>query len=162
MRALPASSLLRLLLLGLPLAATGCFAAGPMPWQTSIASTAPRLFAGAGCSLWQGSVSGNDPSVGAELELCPVGDDSAAVHGRIQLTSESSGWSVRAVEGHIEPDGTVLLREVRFDVSEPEFGWMFCLVDRYELRPVGPERLSGHYDSRACKDHARVDLVRSP
>src|SRR6185503_937831 len=98
---------LHALLLALPLAATGCcFASGPMPWQSG-AAAAPPLVAGPGCMLWQGSVSGNDPSVGAELELCAADGDDGAVRGRMQLTSASSGVSIREVEGRMEPDGVV-------------------------------------------------------
>jgi len=55
----------------------------------------------------------------------------------------------------------VRLRDVRFEVSEPELGWRFCLIDHYKLRPIGRERLSGRYDSSACNDHASVELLRA-
>jgi hypothetical protein len=95
-----------------------------------------------------------------ELELCPVEPEGSNVVGRVQFTSERSGWSVREARGSIRPDGTLDLREHRFDVDEPNFGWMFCLIDEYELRREGERGASGTYESRACADRAKVRLMR--
>ena len=118
------------------------------------------LVARRGCSLWTGSVQGNDPYAHMELELCRTEPGSDAVMGRVQFVSERSGWSVREVEGAFTEDGLLELHEYQFDVYEPSFGWMFCLIGDYELKPAGERRLDGHYESKACSDRAKVKLVR--
>jgi hypothetical protein len=121
---------------------------------------APPLVSHPGCSLWSGTISGNDPEAHIELEICPLEPGSREVMGRVQFTSERSGWSVREVEGAFTDDGLLELHEWQFDVYAPEFGWMFCLIDDYELRRSGPRKMVGSYESKACDDRAKVKLVR--
>jgi len=137
------------------LGSVGCL--GTLPG----AADAPPLIVRPGCSLWTGTVKGNDPNVAVQLELCPYGAENTEVAGRIQFTSPRSGWSVREIEGGVTPDGLLVLRELQFDVAAPEYGWMFCLVDRYEIEGAGPDSLTGRYDSKACSDHGKIDLVRA-
>jgi hypothetical protein len=145
-------------LLLLSLGATGCYAEA-VPWQATKAGLAEPLVARAGCTMWHGRLSGNDPNVVADLELCRLGDGDEVV-GRVQYRSDASGHSIRELRGGFEPNGALVMKETRFERYEPELFWTFCLVDRYELQPRGDARLVGHYDSKSCHDHARIDLVR--
>lgn len=126
-----------------------------------ISASVPALEARVGCSLWAGRARGND-SVRLELELCPAARGGELVVGRVQMTSPRSGWSVRRVGGKMEEDGTLRLHDVDMTVDDPELGWMFCLVDDYELArdPERTGRVSGYYTSRSCDDHATVRLWR--
>lgn len=121
---------------------------------------APELVARPGCSLWTGTIHGNDPEARMDLELCRVAPGSPEVMGRVQLSSPRSGWSVREVEGAVEDDGTLALHDFQFDVYQPELGWMFCLIDEYELRRTGPRGATGTYESKECSDRAKIKLRR--
>lgn len=123
------------------------------------ATRPPPLAPAPACELWEGTVSGNDPSVLVHARLCPAGDH---VTGVLQWSSLRSGWNVRDIEGTWSPDHTALtLRDLRVTESRPQPGWRFCTVDRYDLRAVGLDVLTGSYVSRACDDHAQVELRRS-
>jgi hypothetical protein len=87
--------------------------------------------------------------------LCQEGEN---VTGEMQWSSLVSGWSVRPVEGSWNGD-TLVMRDLRLSENRPQPGWMFCTVDRWELRRTG-NRLEGTYDSAACRDHATVWLER--
>jgi len=153
---LPSIHLLSLALAAAAISTVGCTGMSGMGGPANVAS----LVARPGCSLWSGTSRGNDPLAHIELELCRVEPRSREVMGRVQLKSERSGWSVREVEGAFGEDGTLELHEYQFDVNAPEFGWMFCLIDEYELRPSGSRGMVGHYESKACSDRAKVKLVR--
>lgn len=107
------------------------------------------------CELYRGTASGNSDAL-IELRLCPL--DGGAVQGTHQWSSETSGWSQRAVEGRWEGDRFVA-REVRFIENRPAEGWRFCLIDRYELTRAG-DRLAGTFVSEACTDRGTFDLTR--
>lgn len=120
----------------------------------------PPLPAQAGCELWIGDASGNDPTVRLNARLCPAGD--GRVTGLMQWSSLRSGWNVREVDGAWTPGGArLVMRDVRITEERPNPGWRFCAVDRWELARVGDE-LRGEYRSQACSDHARVTLRRVP
>lgn len=114
-----------------------------------------ELPAQAGCERWKGGSSGNDPSARLMFVLCQEGQN---VTGEMQWSSLVSGWSVRPIEGSWNGD-TLVMRDLRLSENRPEPGWMFCTVDRWELRRAG-NRLEGTYDSAACRDHATVWLER--
>src|SRR5438874_2562290 len=101
-------------LLAVSLGSAGCTGLFP------VAAEAPTLSARPGCSLWNGTIKGNDPNAGIELELCPIAPDGARIAGRVQFKSTRSGWSVREVEGTFSEEGVLTMRETQFDVSEPE------------------------------------------
>lgn len=116
----------------------------------------PALVHQEGCELWRGTVSGNDPSVLAELRLCPSAGNTLV--GKLQWSSTTSGYSIREVTGtktgtHYE------LHDTAFAQYRPAPGWRFCLVDRYQLDQRG-DHLDGTYLASACTDHARVTLTR--
>jgi MYXO-CTERM domain-containing protein len=108
----------------------------------------------AGCELWLGDASGNDPTVRLQMRLCPEGD---GLRGEVQWSSLRSGWSVRAVSGRREGD-SVELRDDRIVEERPEPGWVFCTVDRWSLARRG-DRMDGRYTSAACQDSASVRLT---
>ncbi len=118
----------------------------------------PPLQAEAGCELWRGKFSGNDPSVMVEARLCS--DQRGRVTGVVQWSSLKSGYNLREVEGLRAPNGDVSLYDVRFREYHPKFSWTFCLIDRYTLAREGEERLVGSYVSQSCHDNAQVDLTR--
>jgi len=110
-----------------------------------------------GCELWVGTASGNDPSVLVELHICPQG---SGVAGHLQWSSTRSGWNRRAVQGAWEGGTLLSLSDLRLVENRPLGSWYFCLIDSYELRRVGPDRLAGSYRSVACRDNARMNLRR--
>lgn len=108
------------------------------------------------CTLWVGTIRGNDPHVIATLRLC---EDGARVTGELQWTSASSGTNVRAVEGAWSADhGRLVMRDTHLVRQSPVPGWRFCLVTRYDLALASTGHLAGFYDAPACEDHARVEL----
>lgn len=126
--------------------------------STSVAEARPPLLPErAGCELWLGEAHGNDPGVRINLRLCP--GEGASLTGELQWSGEESGWNVRAVEGTRTGD-QIRLRDVRIVEERPEPGWRFCTIERYELRAVGSDRLSGRYVSTSCDDQATVELRR--
>ncbi len=116
----------------------------------------PPLEPRASCSLWKGTASGNDPSVQIELELC---GEAGALRGRVQWSSTRSGSNVRTIRGERDAEG-LHLRDSAMTASNPAPGWRFCLIDRYDLRVVSPDRLVGRYRSVACRDAATLTLER--
>jgi len=118
----------------------------------------PPLQAAAGCELWRGTFSGNDPSVMVEARLCS--DQQGHVSGLVQWSSLRSGYNLREIEGLRASDGNFSLYDKSFREYHPRFGWRFCLIDRYSLTREGAERLVGSYVSHACQDDAQVDLNR--
>ncbi len=120
----------------------------------------PPLPGEEGCELWRGGASGNDPTVLVEVSLCGAGD--GRITGRLQWSSLRSGWNLRRIEGRWSTDGRrqLSLRDVEILEERPEPGWMFCVIDRYDLTPVRPGRLEGSYVSRRCDDHASIWLER--
>lgn len=108
------------------------------------------------CTHWQGTVSGNDPSVRVTVMLCPVGQ--GRVTGTLVWESERSGTNTRALDGS-QSGKAFTLRDVRLD-GNPKNGWRFCKIDRYALGLVGDDKLEGTYHSSACNDTAKVELTR--
>ena len=133
-------------------------------WKVAAAGDyPPELDAGGPeCTLWRGTVSGNDSTVRMMFRLCPSGGDE--VTGTGQWSSKVSGYNVRRLSGRWLDQGKRLeLRDEAVIEQHPEPGWRFCTIDRYELTRSGNE-LTGTYDSRACDDHAtvKVTLVGDP
>jgi len=125
--------------------------------SASVAEARPPLLPErAGCELWLGEAHGND-GVRINLRLCP--GEGGSLTGELQWSGEESGWNVRAVEG-TRAGAQIRLRDVRIVEERPEPGWRFCTIERYELRAVGSNRLSGRYVSTSCNDHATVELRR--
>ncbi len=127
----------------------------------SFASIAPvpqptELPAKTGCLDWQGTASGNDPSVVVRLQVC---GDGTQVRGTFQWSSQRSGWNRRSVEGTRGTAGFTL-RDTALIEDRPADGWRFCLIDSYQLTASGDE-LVGTYDSAACADHATLTLRRT-
>ena len=116
----------------------------------------PLLEGQSGCEDWQGTASGNDPSVRLHLQLCAA--EAGRVRGRVQWSSLESGWNVREVEGRWTAS-RLQLSDVRLSESHPNPGWRFCVIDRWRLERQG-DRLQGEYVSEACRDRARVHLER--
>lgn len=109
------------------------------------------------CTLWKGTVSGNDKTVRMMFRLCPSGGDD--VSGTGQWSSKVSGYNVRKLSGRWLDGGKRLeLRDEAVIEQHPEPGWQFCAIDRYDLTRSGNE-LTGTYDSRACNDHATVNVT---
>ena len=108
------------------------------------------------CTHWQGTVSGNDPSVRVTAILCPAGD--RRVTGTLVWESERSGTNTRTLVG-VQSGRSFALRDVTLD-GNPKNGWRFCKIDRYELELVGDDKLEGRYHSSACNDDAAVKLQR--
>lgn len=109
------------------------------------------------CALYRGAASGNDDAMDMKLALCPAAE---GMVGWVELSSRSSGWSLRDVVGAVGPDGRLTLKDVRFVESYPSDEWEFCLVDRYELHQVDAASVEGSYDSRSCDDRATLSLRR--
>jgi hypothetical protein len=84
----------------------------------------PPLQAEAGCELWRGKFSGNDPSVMVEARLCS--DQQGRVTGVVQWSSLKSGYNLREVEGLRAPNGDFSLYDVRFREYHPKFWWTFA------------------------------------
>ncbi len=129
----------------------------PTLWASVAEARPPLLPERAGCELWLGEAHGNDPGVRINLRLCPREGD--ALTGELQWSGQESGWNVRAVEGTRTGD-QIRLRDVRIVEERPEPGWRFCTIERYELRAVGSDRLSGRYVSTSCNDQATLELRR--
>ena len=111
----------------------------------------------AGCELWAGLASGNDPSMWVEFRLCP-GEEHEIV-GAVQFSSLISGWSIREIVGSRRIDGGFVLQELSFLEQRPAEHWMFCLVDEYQLSHVNANRLEGTYRAEGC-DSGTVTLDR--
>lgn len=108
------------------------------------------------CTHWQGTVSGNDPSVRITGTLCPVGDH--RITGTLVWDSDRSGTNTRALTG-VQSGKAFALEDVNL-AGNPKPGWRFCKIDRYELELVGDEKLEGRYHSSGCNDDATVRLQR--
>lgn len=109
------------------------------------------------CTLWKGTVSGNDKTVRMMFRLCPAGGDD--VSGTGQWSSKVSGYNVRRLSGRwLEQGKRLELRDEAVVEQHPEPGWQFCAIDRYDLVRTGND-LTGTYDSRACNDHATVKVT---
>jgi hypothetical protein len=107
------------------------------------------------CSRWEGTVSGNDPSVKVAATLC---EQDGKVTGTLQWTSDRSGTSTRALEG-TRNGAAVVLRDTALS-GTPNPGWRFCRIDQYNLAGAGTDRLSGTYLSKPCHDRATIELRR--
>jgi len=115
--------------------------------------------AGSVTGHWRGTISGNDPSVTADVSLA---QDGPRVTGLLVWTSPNSGRSHRRVAGFLDPDRHLLmLRDVEMPVAQASGSWRFCPVDYYLLDFQGDE-LTGSYWSTPCNDRARVRLHRAP
>lgn len=118
----------------------------------------PPLSRTARCEVWAGTVSGNDPTAQASMQVCA--DDGARVRGVFLWSSLQSGWDRRAFEGEWSADGqTLTLRDTHMIESHPMNGWMLCTADRYDLRRVVPTRLEGSYLSAGCGDRGTLSLA---
>lgn len=111
----------------------------------------------AGCELWAGLASGNDPSMWVEFRLCP-GEENEVL-GAVQFSSLISGWSIREITGSRRIDGGYVLQEISFLEQLPAGHWYFCLVDEYQLSLVNANRLEGTYRAEGC-DSGTVALDR--
>ncbi len=110
------------------------------------------------CELWRGQARGNDPSQVIEMVLCVDGRN---VRGTFQTSSLNSGWSKRTFVGTvIEPGQRMALREVEFLDNRPNSGWMFCLIDQYDLRFTSQIHLESDYHSTACRDDGHISADR--
>jgi hypothetical protein len=107
------------------------------------------------CSRWQGSVSGNDPSVHVTASLC---EKDGHITGTLAWKSDKSGTSTRALDGMRSKDAVVLHDTAMSGTPNP--GWRFCLIDKYELTGAGSDTLSGTYQSKRCRDVATIELHR--
>jgi hypothetical protein len=110
------------------------------------------------CTRWEGTVSGNDPSVAVTATLCEIGDH--RVRGTLIWRSTLSGSNTRKVVGAWS-SRVLSLRDVEL-TGKPNPGWMFCKVDRYTLSAQDDDHLSGTYHSSACSDDATIQLSRVP
>jgi hypothetical protein len=108
------------------------------------------------CTHWQGTVSGNDPSVRITAILCPGANN--RVTGTLVWESKRSGTNTRALDG-TRSGATFTLRDVAL-AGNPNPGWQFCKIDRYTLTLSGDSQLAGTYHSSACSDDATVKLER--
>jgi hypothetical protein len=108
------------------------------------------------CTHWQGTVSGNDPSVRVTVILCPLADH--RVTGTLVWESKQSGTNTRTLDG-TQSGKSFTLRDLTLD-GNPTPGWRFCKIDRYALALVGDAKLEGTYHSSACNDDATVKLQR--
>jgi hypothetical protein len=122
------------------------------PWRP------PALQPSATCDVYTGMGSGNDKTQLVEMRICD--DGGGHLSGQAQYSGESSGWSVRSLEGAWNDAGDALvLRELAIVDQRPSPGWRFCTIDRYDLARVpGTTSLAGTYDSAACHDHARLSF----
>lgn len=110
------------------------------------------------CEVWEGTISGNDPTAQASMQVCRV--NGPRVSGVFLWSSLQSGWDRRAFEGEWSADGlTLTLRDTRMIESHPMNGWMLCTADRYILRRTVPSRLDGTYDSAGCNDSGTLSLA---
>ncbi|MBS2015651.1 MAG: hypothetical protein JST00_22375 [Deltaproteobacteria bacterium] len=135
----------------------GALAIVTLSTRASATAYPPELDGGADCTLWRGTVSGNDPTVRMMFRLCPAGGDDVAGTG--QWSSKVSGYNVRRLSGRWLDRGARLeLHDEAVVEEHPEPGWRFCTIDRYDLRRSGDE-LVGTYDSRACNDHATIKVA---
>lgn len=110
------------------------------------------------CTRWEGTVSGNDPSVAVTATLCEIGDH--RVRGTLVWQSKLSGSNTRTVVG-VWSRRMLSLRDVEL-TGKPNPGWMFCKIDRYMLSASDDDHLSGGYHSSACSDDATIKLSRVP
>lgn len=118
----------------------------------------PPLSRTSRCEVWAGTVSGNDPTAQASMQVCA--EDGARVRGVFLWSSLQSGWDRRAFEGEWSADGqTLTLRDTHMIESHPMNGWMLCTADRYDLRRVAPTRLEGSYLSAGCSDRGTLSLA---
>lgn len=108
------------------------------------------------CTHWQGTVSGNDPSVVVTVILCPAANQ--RVTGTLVWESKRSGTNTRTLEG-TQSGKSFTLRDVSL-AGNPNPGWRFCKIDRYSLALSGDTQLSGTYHSAECSDDATVKLER--
>lgn len=119
----------------------------------------PALEPTVSCDVWRGTSAGNDPTQEVEMRLCETSAGSLEVRGEIQYSSLNSGWTRRSFVGARTPDRAHLtLRELVMLDDRPNPNWRFCLVDRYDLTPVGADAMTGEYVSRACSDHGRMSM----
>ncbi|MEZ4320308.1 MAG: hypothetical protein R3F61_22705 [Myxococcota bacterium] len=109
----------------------------------------------AGCDRYEGTASGNDPTVRLVVVLCEEG---SAVTGQLQWSSLVSGWNVRDLEGGRDGD-VYTMRDVAIVEEKAEPGWRFCKIDRYSLRREG-DAMQGDYRSLVCNDTAQIALAR--
>jgi MYXO-CTERM domain-containing protein len=118
----------------------------------------PPLEPGDRCEVWEGTISGNDPTAQASMQVCAL--EGARVRGVFLWSSLQSGWDRRAFEGAWSADGqTLTLRDTHMIESHPMNGWMLCTADRYELRRTVPTRLDGTYVSTGCSDRGTLSLL---
>jgi hypothetical protein len=125
--------------------------------DTDSSARPPALEGRTGCELWVGTVSGNDPSVLVEALICE--GMNGAVTGQLQWSSLKSGYSIRDIAGDWKGRDALRLHDTKMAVSKPNPGWVFCLVDSYELTRNG-DKLTGFYTSKKCSDRATVALTK--
>lgn len=110
------------------------------------------------CEVWEGTISGNDPTAQASMQVCA--GEGLRVTGVFLWSSLQSGWDRRAFEGEWSADrNTLTLRDTHMIESHPMNGWMLCTADRYDLRRAVPTRLDGTYESAGCSDRGSLSLL---
>ena len=116
-----------------------------------------RLVPATVAGRWVGTISGNDPSVTADIALTQSGTE---VSGVLLWSSPNSGKNERRIAGHLDPDRRLLiLRDVAMPNAQANGLWHFCSVDYYLLALEGSD-LVGTYWSQACNDRAKMRLHR--
>lgn len=128
--------------------------------QGAVRQTDPRrpaaLVETAGCDLWEGDISGNDPTAEATMQLCTEGE---RVTGVFLWSSLVSGWDRRAFDGQwSDANRRLTLRDTQMLDLHPTHGWSLCMADRYDLRLTAPGRLEGTFTSAACHDRGVLRL----
>ena len=110
---------------------------------------------------WAGTIRGNDPNVQTTVSI-ELDGDCRSVHGILNWRSATSGSNDRVFSGTWDRQAhTLVAADVALNRPMPLGGWRFCPIDRYHLAlSADGARLSGRYDSKACKDHAAVELHR--
>ncbi|MEZ4239734.1 MAG: hypothetical protein R3F59_26975 [Myxococcota bacterium] len=109
------------------------------------------------CTCFAGASHGND-EVRTHLQLCTAGD---TVAGTLDWVGSRSGTNTRALSGTLTPSG-YLLRDDAITAQAPNPPWVFCRVDRYDLRLTPDGGLQGTYRSDSCRDTATMQLEPAP
>jgi MYXO-CTERM domain-containing protein len=124
----------------------------------------PDLPAQGDCDAWAGTFKGNDPDMRISMRICPdAGRGGDAVKGQVQTSSLKSGYSVRDFEGRwLDGKKRLEAHDVRVVEDHPNPGWVFCIVDSYDLALRAPDELAGTVIAKECDDRSEAHLTRTP